>query len=124
MILQGLWKRVDDQWIVGKPARLLLGVAAALILVVTGVLCYLPLPENPTIITRILFGIIGVSGSLSIFFLWSGMWRYWIRYDHSARFTRRIWFVILLVGFCYGAIIYYLCVYLPATGTSAEEKAA
>jgi len=124
MILQSLWNRVGDEWIVGKAARLLFGAAAALILVITAIFYYLPLPGNPAISARVLFGIIGVSGGLSVFFLWSGMWRYWIRYDRSGRFARRVWFVILLVGVCYGAVVYYLCVYLPNTGARTEERVA
>jgi uncharacterized membrane-anchored protein len=123
MILRPFSKRMSDDWIVSKTARLLFGGAAALILILTGVFC-LPFPANPAIGTRVLFGIVGVGGGLSIFFLWSGMWRYWTRCDRSSRFARRLWFVVLLVGVCYGAIIYYLSVYLPNTGARAEERIA
>jgi hypothetical protein len=121
MILQRFWKRVSDEWIGSMAARLLFGAAAALIVIMT-VSLHWAIPQNPGPFAKLGFGLGGILGGLSVFFLWSGMWRYWIRRDSSSRFVRRIWFVILLVGFWYGAVAYYLCVYLPSTGARTQER--
>jgi len=56
-------------------------------------------------------GIEAVLGPLSVFFLWIGMWRYWIRIDNSSRREKIISFILLFVGMFYGAVIYYFFVY-------------
>ena len=62
---------------------------------------------------QLLFGVEGVLGSISIFFLWGGMWRYWIRLDSSAGFFKATSFILLLVGMWFGAVPYYFFVYRP-----------
>jgi hypothetical protein len=41
-----------------------------------------------------------------------GMWSYWLRVDRSTRKLKRLWFFVLLVGFWYGSILYFLLKYL------------
>jgi uncharacterized membrane-anchored protein len=123
MLLQSFWERVGDDWITSKPARLLFGVATSLIAMITFV-PFVRVSRNPPPLGNILLGLIGVLAGLSVFFLWSGMWRYWIRRDASSRSARRIWFIILLVGIWYGAVVYYLFVYLPTTRVEIRGRAA
>lgn len=106
-----LWERVGDEWFGAKRARRLFSAAAALVVTGTAVLCF-PIPAEPRFAVKLVLGLAGVLAGLSVFFLWSGMWQYWIRRDPSSRLARRAWFVILLVGFWYGAVAYCLCVYL------------
>lgn len=63
--------------------------------------------------TRLPWGILGVLGPIGLLFLWFGMWRYWVRVDDSNLWAKRAWFVVLLVGFWYGSVLYYLFAYLP-----------
>ena len=123
MILQSLWKRAGDRWFSTNEARIVFGAAAGLILAVTAVL-WRGTPKNPAPAVNVGLGVLGVLAGLSIFFLWSGMWRYWIRCDSSRLLVRRIWFFVMLVGFWYGAVLYYICVYLPRTTTRRQQGVA
>jgi hypothetical protein len=49
---------------------------------------------------------------IGVLFLFFGMLRYGIRIDNSGVWTKRLWLVILLVGFWWGSIPYYYFVYL------------
>jgi uncharacterized BrkB/YihY/UPF0761 family membrane protein len=60
-----------------------------------------------------LLAIGGAAIAVSAFFLWGGMWKYWIVCDSSSQLSRRVWFVVLIIGLWYGAVLYYLFVYLP-----------
>ncbi|SRR6266568_1988453 len=109
------WRRITDEWLVSKAARVLFGFAAfvSLLLTFAGVF---DMPQGElTFFVRLFFGILGVLGTLGAFFLWGGMWRYWMNIDSSSGWLRRVWFAVLLFGVWYGAILYFLVVYLPAT---------
>lgn len=56
----------------------------------------------------------GAAGALGIMSLLMGMWLYWAKCDTSSRPLKAIWFFALLLGLPYGAVPYYLFVYLPA----------
>lgn len=43
----------------------------------------------------------------------------WMRLDKSKALRKRIWFVILLIGFEYGSVLYYFCVYRPQVNSRA-----
>lgn len=62
-----------------------------------------------------LWDALGVLEAISILFLWLGMWRYWTRIDDSNRSAKRLWFLVLLIGFWWGSALYYFLVYLPQT---------
>jgi hypothetical protein len=73
----------------------------------------LKVPDAPMISWINLFiAICGIIFPISLIFLWTGMFRYWTQCDTSARAIKRIWFVVLLFGFWYGAVVYYLIAYL------------
>jgi hypothetical protein len=56
----------------------------------------------------------GAAAALGVASLLAGMWLYWIKCDPSSRRWKTIWFFALLLGLPYGAVPYYLFVYLPA----------
>lgn len=107
------WNRVSDKWLVSKVSSRLLAVSSALTVAVTLLLYSNFINQHSGAPWSVFYAILGVSGALSIFFLWGGMWRYWLLGEPSNRFARRIWFAILILGLWYGAVLYYLLVYLP-----------
>ena len=62
---------------------------------------------------NVLWEVLSVIESFGIFFIWLGMWRYWARLDDSKPYLKRLWFVVLLVGFWWASVLYYFSVYLP-----------
>ena len=60
-----------------------------------------------------LWDILGIVEALGILFLWLGMWRYWSRVDDSKHSAKRLWFLVLLIGFWWGSVLYYFLSYLP-----------
>jgi hypothetical protein len=107
-----LLNRFRDDWIVSKRAVTLFLVSVPWILALTFLFGWVDFTK-PTIWMNIVGGVIGVAGPIALFFLWLGMWRYWVRLDRSTPAKKRIWFAILLVGFWYGSILYYFFVYRP-----------
>ncbi len=55
---------------------------------------------------------IGAVGAVGILLLYVSMWYFLIRVDRSSRWSKRVSFLVLLVGLIYGGLIYYLLVYL------------
>ncbi|MGP8187693.1 MAG: hypothetical protein ACLQKY_16650 [Terracidiphilus sp.] len=60
------------------------------------------------------FSFAGATGALGITSLLVGMWLHWIKCDTSSRRWKTVWFFALLLRLPYGAVPYYLFVYLPA----------
>jgi hypothetical protein len=73
----------------------------------------LPSPID-SVVGNLFWGTAGVFTAVSVFYLWGGMWKYWIRLDLSSRAARRTWFLVLLIGVWYGGVLYYSFVYIPA----------
>ena len=104
------WRRDKHDWVGSHRAAELFLLATIFTLAMTPV--FLGVVNGGTLLwQRIVWGILGILGGLSILFLWSGMWRYWVRLDDSRPAMKRLWFFILLVGFWYGSCLYYLFVY-------------
>jgi hypothetical protein len=125
---QVFFENVTDEWLVSRKASRLFGAAAMAIALLTPLFLGWVTSEGPGLVRSIYWGILGIAGGLGVFFLWEGMWRYWIRCDPSPRWARRIWFLVLIVGVWWGAVLYYLLVYLrktpviatpPSVGTAA-----
>jgi hypothetical protein len=119
----GLWNRFKDDWLVTRQASRLFVASTILALALTPVFLGMGVTANMPLWMRIPWGILGIVGPLAVFFLWIGMWRYWVRVDDSAVYAKRLWFLILLLGFWYGSCIYCYFVYLPQvmrTRRSAE----
>ncbi len=119
------FKRVSNAWLVSRTALILFAVASVLVVAIAPVLWgYVNFLENPGFWENLFWGVVGAAGALSMFFIWGGMWAYWTRCDSSRRAVKRIWFVILLVGFWYGSVLYYLFKYLPAEGPKHKARNA
>ncbi len=72
-------------------------------------------------------GIFEIAGILSLFFVYFGMWRFWIRLDQSPKWLKRLWFLVLLIGFWWGSVLYFTsAIYLklssPEIGTEREAQ--
>jgi hypothetical protein len=108
-----IWKRVSDEWLLSRTATLLFGMSACVVVGLTAVFIVDKIPVNePGIAINIFWGTVGVFGAFSIFFIWGGMLSYWTRCDSSTRVVRRLRFFLLVIGIWYGAVLYYLLVYI------------
>jgi hypothetical protein len=121
-----LWNRVGYKWIVSKRAAYLYGLAAIFIGLLTAYWFGVMGPGTPTgLLQRVLWGSFGILSVLSIIFLWTGMRRYQefreIR-DPELMGKSKLVHFLLSVGIWYGAMIYYLLVYLPARRRSEMES--
>jgi len=81
-------------------------------------------PAKMPFAMRLLWAIVGIGGTISLFFLWFGMWRYWVRLDGSGVLVKRLWFGVLLFGLWWGSCLYYFFVYRPqiARGEATERE--
>jgi hypothetical protein len=61
-----------------------------------------------------ILSICGASAAFGAFSLLAGMWTFWITCDDAPKKFRALWFFVLLIGFLYGAVLYYLFAYLPS----------
>jgi hypothetical protein len=104
-----------DEWLATRQAAKLFFLSAILLLALTPVFLGWIDTAKMTFWMRLPWGILGVLGPIALFFLWLGMWRYWLRIDDSRAWVKRIWFLILLIGFCWGSFLYYFSVCLPQT---------
>jgi hypothetical protein len=113
MGLKWFWNRISDEWIVGNPATVLFGVAAALTCLLTVVLVS-PLALRDTgIWSQVGWGTLGVLGVLSAFFLWGGMRRFQKMRGQSRFGDTPSVRILMLIGLCWTAVLYYLAVFLP-----------
>ena len=116
-----LWDRIGDRWLVSRYASGMFAVAAILIVLVTALLTF-NIAQDTGLWSDAFWAIAGVLSGLGAFFIWSGMWRFWSRFDQSSRFARRIWFFVLLIGFWYGAVLYFAIVYIRSSRTRFAEN--
>ena len=111
-----IWKRVSDEWLRSRTATVLFGMSACVVVGVTVAFIVDKIPVNePSIPINIFWGGVGMLGAFSIFFIWGGMLSYWTRCDSSVPVVRRFWFFLLVIGIWYGAVFYYLLVYMRNT---------
>ena len=113
-----LWDRLGDRWLASRAALALFAFSSIMVTFMT-VAFLLDLIRDSGPLIETLWGIAGVLAGLSVFFIWSGMWRFWTKLDRSSAFARRCWFAVMLVGFWYGAILYFLFVYIPFFGRTS-----
>ena len=119
----GLWNMFKDDWLITRPAARLFLASTFLVLALTPVFLGRVVTTNMPLWMRIPWGILGVVGPFALFFLWIGMWRYWVRVDNSRVYSKRLWFLILLLGFWYGSCIYCYFVYLPQVMRASRSQA-
>ncbi len=120
----GFYNKFRDDWLVSRRAMALFLLAAlfvvATIPILFGRIDTAKLPHW----ANLPLGLEGVMGPLSIFFLWFGMWRYWVRLDNSSKLAKRLSFMLLLFGMFYGSALYYFLVYLPQVTNCSWTTAA
>ena len=109
-----IWRRIGDTRLVSKSASAAFAVSVVVILGMTVAIVKTE-PETVGSVVQFFLGIGGILAAVSVFFLWGGMWQYWGKCDSSSLGARRTWFFALVFGLWYGAILYYLAVYLPNT---------
>jgi len=101
-----------------RSAPYLLGAAAVLNIWLV-ILIYVE-PSPASSVENFFFGIGGAAAAVGFFALLVPMWFFWLRCDHQPRWRKAVWFFLLLLGFSFGAIPYYLAVYLPAVRRRRE----
>jgi hypothetical protein len=115
-----LLNRFSDEWIVSRRASILFLVAVPLVLALTPIFFGWVNVSRVTIWTQLFGGLLGALGPIALFFLWFGMWRYWVRLDNSSARKKKIWFAVLLLGLWYGSVLYYFLVYRPQISRKAR----
>ena len=102
-----------DNWIRSPGAAKLFFASTFLVLALVPLFAGWIDPAKVTLLFRICWTLLGTLGTFALFFLWLGMWWYWVRLDESKKYLKRFWFLILLFGFWFGSCIYCYFVYLP-----------
>jgi hypothetical protein len=115
----GFYNWFKDDWLVSLRAVKLFLVAAIFVLGTIPIFLGRIDPAKLAIWMRFPLGIEGALGPISIFFLWIGMWRYWIRLDNSSKMAKGVSFFLLLFGMFYGSVIYYFLVYRSQVMTAS-----
>jgi hypothetical protein len=115
----GFYNWFKDDWLVSRRADKLFLVAVLFILGTIPIFLGRIDPARLGFWLRFTFGIEGILGPISIFFVWIGMWRYWIRLDNSSKFAKTASFFLLLFGMFYGSVIYYFLIYRPQVMTTS-----
>ena len=112
----GIWwvpnRLSEDDWLTSSKIAKLFFVSSLLVIALTPVFSGVD-TSKMTFWHRLPWGLLGIVGPIALFFLWFGMWRYWLRLDNSRVWAKRVWFFILLIGFWWGSVLYYFFVYLP-----------
>src|SRR5579862_1443080 len=98
---------VEDDWLTTRLTNRLFLVSALCVLAFTVEYLLKIDPAKMPFWQGLPFGLTGIVEPFGIIFLWLGMWRYWIRLDESSPWAKRASFVLLLVGFFWGSLIYY-----------------
>jgi len=109
----GLLNCLRDDRIGSRPTAKIFGIAAIFVIAVLPVYLGLVDLTKMSLWQRFPWAILTILGPIGGFFIWLGLWRYWLRVDDSSRWMKRASFFVLLVGLWYGAIVYFLWVYLP-----------
>jgi hypothetical protein len=107
------WHWFKDDWLITRQAAKLFVIAAFLVLAVTPALLGRIDIKTMASSMRLAWNIVGALGSFALFFLWFGMWRFWVRVDNSRHWVKRVWFFVLLVGVWWGSCLYCFFIYLP-----------
>jgi hypothetical protein len=104
---------LEDNWLTSTWTRRLFFLSALCVLVFTTEYFLKIDTSKMSFWQRLPFGLTGIVEPFGIIFIWLGMWRYWVRLDNSTRWLKRTSFLLLLVGFWWGSLIYYFAVYIP-----------
>ena len=99
-----------------RACNWLLVLSSVLILAMTLVIYDVARVPEDGVIAQIALGLLGVTATLGVFFLWGGMWLHWRMTPWAGKWSKRFWAVVLFLGFWYGAVVYLYAVYLPRKG--------
>lgn len=103
----------DEAHITSRPASIVFGIASMVAIAFSAVwrnLNSIPVPTSE--ISNVLWAVCGSVGVLAIVVIWIGMWQFWKKCDRSSKSMKMFYFLLLTLGMWFGAIIYYLAVYL------------
>ncbi|SRR6266446_7310850 len=117
-----LWDKSMDDWLTTRQAAKLFLVSTLLVLALTPVFLGRIDTTRMSFWARLPWGVLGVLGPIALFFLWIGMWRYWVHLDNSRAWVKRMWFIVLLAGFWWGSVLYYLSAYLPQVNLKGKME--
>lgn len=106
-------KAKADDWLTTSGAAKLFFASTFLVLALFPVFRGWIDPTKMSLLMRISWTTFGALGTCALLFLWFGMWTYWVRLDDSKTYSKRLWFLVLLLGFWYGSCVYCYFVYLP-----------
>ena len=120
----GFYNRFKDDWLVSRRAVKLFLLATIFVVATIPIFFGLMDPTKLPVWTGLPVSIEGLLGAISIFFLWIGMWRYWIRLDNSSKPAKLVSFLLLLFGMFYGSVLYYFFVYRPQVRSGSWAKPA
>ncbi len=112
-LLYGLSK-CADRLLVSKYGVLVLSLAWGVILMATIALEAYPLSDDVSLGERTAWGVAGVLFAISGFVLWGGMLRFWFHWDSSGHRVRLLSLLLLVGAAWYGAMVYFVLVYLPS----------
>ncbi len=108
------WSTIEAS-LVSSRARKLLFLCSLLTVALFPVFWGWMHPSTVFLSMRIFWTVFAMLATAGLLLLWLAMWTYWFRLDHSKRFPKAVWFLLLLVGFWYGSLAYYFFAYLPQT---------
>lgn len=104
---------LEDDWLTSRRTNKFFLLSALCVLGVT-IEYFLKIDTSKMSFWRRLpFGLTGIVEPFGLIFIWLGMWRYWVRLDDSNVWIKRGSFLLLLIGFWWGSVVYYFSVYLP-----------
>ena len=117
------WLFRDDR-LASRAYQILFFVSALVVLAMVPFFMGEVDPSKMSIWGRLHWAFLGTFGPFGLFFLWFGMWWYWVKLDHSGRWIKRGWFLVLLFGFWYGSVLYYFGAYLPQVRRASRPGAS
>jgi hypothetical protein len=107
------WKRLFDNWLLTSQAAKLLLASTILVLGMTPIFQGKVDLAGMSLWMRVFWTLFGMLGTLALFVLWLGMWRYWAMCNKSRSPEQWLWFLVMLIGVWYGSCLYCYFVYLP-----------
>ena len=101
----------DD--LTSKPYKVVFSLSSVFALIAFCIVRFVGnFPDRPLPI-RLPLTCVVMLGALGAIQIWLGMWSYWVRFDSSGGWIKRLWFVVLLIGVCFASILYFAAVYIP-----------
>lgn len=109
----GIFELFKDDWLVSRQALSLFSASTVFVLATAPIFLGHVTLGKQSALGQLLWGVEGVVGTISIFFLWFGMWRFWVRLDSSTGILKGTSFFLLLIGFWFGSVPYCFFIYRP-----------